>query len=80
MSYTLKLWERVIEHRLRQEIINLVLYHEAILLLRHLKEKYRETRKDFHMVFIDLEKALHRVPKEVKWWVLEEKKISSKVY
>jgi hypothetical protein len=65
MSYTLKLWERVIEHRLRQEIINLVLYHEAILLLRRLKEKYRETHKDLNMVLIDLEKAHHRVPKRL---------------
>jgi hypothetical protein len=63
---------RVIEHRLTHETSILenqfVLYStmEAISLPRCL------------MVFIDLEKANDRVPREVMWWVLENKRVSLK--
>ncbi|CAH9112858.1 unnamed protein product, partial [Cuscuta europaea] len=87
MSHTMKLWERVIEQRLRRTVkISENQFGfmpgrstiEAIHLLRQLMEKYRDAHKDLHLVFIDLENAYDRVPREVLWWALTRKGISHK--
>ena len=63
MSYTMKLWEKVIERRLRTEtsisknqfgFVPGRSTTEAIYLIRSLMERYRSKRKDLHMIFIDL--------------------------
>ena len=82
MSHTMKLWEKVIERRLRAETrISENQFGfmpgrsttEAIYLLRRLMESYQSAHKDLYMVFIDLEKAYDRVPMDVLWKALEKK-------
>ena len=73
ISHTMKLWERVIEHRLREQAkiaknqFGFMLERstmEAIHILRRLIERFRVVEKDLHMIFIDLEKAYDRVSRD----------------
>jgi len=45
---------------------------EAIFLIRQVKERYREEKKDLHMVFIDLEKSYDKLPRKVLWSALDK--------
>ena len=70
MSHTVKIWERMIETRLR-EITKIADYQfgirpgkstkEPLFALRMLQEKYRGENKELHLVFVDLENAFDRV-------------------
>jgi hypothetical protein len=87
MSHTMKLWKRIIEHRLRG-VTNVTENQfgfmpekstmEVIFLIRQLMERCRKQKKDVHMIFIDLEKAYDKVPRNVMWWALQKHKVSSK--
>ncbi|XP_075101690.1 uncharacterized protein LOC142177124 [Nicotiana tabacum] len=80
----MKVWERVVEARERRSVsisenqfgfMPGCSTTEAIRLIRRLVEQYMDRRKDLHMVFIDLEKAYDRIPREVLWRCLEVKYI-----
>ena len=80
----MKLWERLIEGRLRIDIRILENRFgfipgrstiEAIYLIHRLMEFYRDRKKDLHMVFIDFERAYDRVLREVLWKCLERKSV-----
>ena len=76
MSHSMKLWERVIEARIRKEVMIGEQQFgfmpgrsttDAIFCLRMLLEKWNEGQKVVHCAFIDLEKAYDRVPIEELW-------------
>src|SRR6266498_223783 len=51
---------------------------EAIFLIRQLMERYKEQKKNLHMVFIDLGKAYDKIPRNIMWWALEKHKVPTK--
>jgi hypothetical protein len=88
MSHTMKLWERVIEHRLRK--LTTVSKNqfgfmpgrsimETIFLIRQLMERHREQKNELHMmIFIDLEKAYDKISRNIMWWALKRKLVPTK--
>jgi hypothetical protein len=87
MSHTMKLWERIIEHRLMR-VINVTENQfgfmsgrstmEAIFLTSQLMERCRVQKKEMHLLFIDLEKAYDKGPRNVMLWALQKHKVSTK--
>jgi hypothetical protein len=74
MSHTMKLWKRIIEHRLRG-VTNVTENQfafmtgkstmEAIFSVSQLMKRCREQKKDLYMIFIDLEKAYDKVTRNI---------------
>ena len=87
ISHTMKVWERIIEARLRNRVeISKQQYGfmpgkgttDAVFSLRMLIKKYKKGQRELHCVFVDLEKAYDRISWKELWYCMRKSGIVEK--
>ena len=87
MIHTMKVWEKIIEARLRDSVeISKQQYEfmpekgttDTMFALRMLMEKYKEGQRELYCVFVDLEKTYDRVPWEELWYCMKKSGLQEK--
>ena len=81
LEHGMKIVERIFERRLMKVVKLDEMQNgfmpgrgtiDVIFIVRQLMEKYETAGRNLFMVFVDLEKAIDRVPREVIWWSLRK--------
>nr|ADI61822.1 endonuclease-reverse transcriptase [Bombyx mori] len=84
LSHTMKLYERVIDSRLRSEcslsknhygFVQGLSTTDPMFALNTIAEEYREKLRPLYVAFLDMEKAFDRVPRDTIWWSLRKKNV-----
>ena len=70
MRHLMKLWERIIEARLREKLTRNVDNRASLCIAATTGEVYR--KKSTHGL-VYLEKAFDRIPRDIIWWCLRKK-------
>ena len=88
LEHGMKLWEKVLEERLRRLVSideSQFSYQkgksttDALFVMRQVQERYVEKKKKLYHIFVDLEKAFDRVPREAIRWALRRQKVPERL-
>ena len=88
LEHSMKIWEHILLARLKEHVtIDPQQFgflagrstSDAILIVRQLQEKYGAKKKKLFHIFVDLEKAFDKVPREAVTWALRRKGVPERL-